>query len=661
MFKTDINKTKNNESKKYNIIVFLAVLTPILYFIMEIFSQKGISGAINFLFNHPLAFIYNCLIVLLPLTICLFFKRRLFVITLISILWVLFSLANLIILSNRVTPFTYQDFDLLVNQLSMITLYLSVWQLVLICVFLLALIVGLVFLFLKGPKHIGKINYKKVSIGVISYMIGFILVTGISVKTGIVETVFPNITISYTQNGFPYSWFANALNKGIHKPFNYSEENVTKLVENKQPDEMTEKPNIIMLQLESFFDPKYVKDWELSENPIPTFTKLKEEYTSGFLTVPGFGMGTVNTEFEVMTGMSVDFFGTGEYPYKTVLQKKQVESIAYNLLDLGYSTHAIHDNDATFYNRHKRFKNLGFETFTPIEFMNVTEMTPNGWAKDKVLTEEILKTLDSTNNPDYLYTISVQGHGVYPTEPYDENPKIKLQCSDSEEKRVGYEYYVNQLYEMDNFVKDLISELEKRDEKTILIMYGDHLPTFDISNEDLENGNIYQTEYIIWDNIGLEKKDEDLYAYQLSAKLGAEIGLKSGTMMHYHQNFKDSKDYLKNLKLLQYDMIYGKKYVYNQENPFSKMDMIYDVEDITFDSLYIQDGNLYVNGSNFTDYTTVYINGEFINTEVLSKELLCVKDVNISDSDEIYLEQFGKNGKSHLWKTETFLVSDKKK
>ena len=44
------------------------------------------------------------------------------------------------------------------------------------------------------------------------------------------------------------------------------------------------------------------------------------------------------------------------------------------------------------------------------------EKNPNGWVKDEVLTDEILKCLDSTEGPDYVYTISVQGHGAYPDE-----------------------------------------------------------------------------------------------------------------------------------------------------------------------------------------------------------------------------------------------------
>lgn len=132
--------------------------------------------------------------------------------------------------------------------------------------------------------------------------------------------------------------------------------------------------------------------------------------------MPCFGAGTANTEFEVQTGMNMDDFGPGEYPYKTVLQSKVCESMAYDLKEKGYATHALHDNDGTFYDRYKVFSHLGYEDFTSIEYMDNIEMTPMGWAKDKILTGEIGKILDSTDGSDYIYTISVQGHGDYPSD-----------------------------------------------------------------------------------------------------------------------------------------------------------------------------------------------------------------------------------------------------
>ena len=79
-------------------------------------------------------------------------------------------------------------------------------------------------------------------------------------------------------------------------------------------------PNIIFVQLETFIDPYELNFLSYSEDPIPNFHKLMQNYTSGYLTVPVVGAGTANTEFEVLTGMGIRFFGLGEYPYKTVLK-----------------------------------------------------------------------------------------------------------------------------------------------------------------------------------------------------------------------------------------------------------------------------------------------------------------------------------------------------
>ena len=59
----------------------------------------------------------------------------------------------------------------------------------------------------------------------------------------------------------------------------------------------------------------------LSEDPIPTFRKLMKEYSSGYYKVPSVGAGTANTEFESITGMSMHYFGPGEYPYKSILKR----------------------------------------------------------------------------------------------------------------------------------------------------------------------------------------------------------------------------------------------------------------------------------------------------------------------------------------------------
>lgn len=118
--------------------------------------------------------------------------------------------------------------------------------------------------------------------------------------------------------------------------------------------------------------------------------------------------------------MSLKWFGAGEYPYETVLQKTTCETICYNLASHGYTSHAVHNYKGNFYDRSNVFSHLGFNTFTPIEYMNGIKTNALGWAKDTVLTRYVMSALKSTEGPDFVYCITVQGHGKYPTEELDD-------------------------------------------------------------------------------------------------------------------------------------------------------------------------------------------------------------------------------------------------
>ena len=206
--------------------------------------------------------------------------------------------------------------------------------------------------------------------------------------------------------------------------------------------------------------------------------------------------------------------------YKSVLTEKTCEAAPYDFKQLGYGTHAIHNHRGAFYNRNKVFANMGFDTFTCLEYMNNVMKTPKNWAKDSLLTEQILDALNSTEGSDYIYTISVQGHGKYPTEQVIENPAITVTQYQTEEQRWAYEYYANQIYEMDLFVKELTDTLSNYDEDVILVMYGDHLPALDMTEDSMADGSsIFQTQYIVWSNFDMKKKNMDINAYELNSEI----------------------------------------------------------------------------------------------------------------------------------------------
>lgn len=559
-------------------------------------STTSIWGGFQFLIDEPIVFLYNTLIIFATLVIASVFKRRLFVFTIVSLFWLIIGIVNGVILTQRMTPFTVKDLSILDDGITIVSNYMSTFQIVMAAIGVAVAIGLLVLLFIKGPKKKERVKWKRNLIGVLLVLAVTFGATSIMIKTGKIETFFGNLAYAYRDYGVVYCFTNTWLNTGISKPDNYSQDRMLDIFSDEelgddnamlltQKDEDEEHPNIIFLQLESFIDPSNITSIETSKEACPNFRNLVNNYPSGQLTVPACGAGTANVEFEVMTGISAKFFGPGEYPYKSVLKEKTMETLGYDLKSLGYSTHAIHNHRAVFYNRNTVFANMGLDTFTSIEYMSDVEKTPKNWAKDNILTESMLDALNSTESRDMIYTISVQGHGKYPSEQVIQNPEITVTSAPSEELKWKFEYYVNQVHEMDNFIGQLTETLSNYDEPVVLVMYGDHIPAIDMTEDDLASRNLYGTEYVIWSNFGLDGDDEDMYSYQLAAHVTEMLDMQVGTVFTYQQNHKNSETYLEDLKAIGYDILYGKYYLYGGKNPFEPTDMKMGVKDITIDEV----------------------------------------------------------------------------
>ncbi|MGN0153388.1 MAG: sulfatase-like hydrolase/transferase [Lachnospiraceae bacterium] len=409
-----------------------------------------------------------------------------------------------------------------------------------------------------------------------------------------------------------------------------------------------EYPNIIVIQLESIFDTKYMKDFYASENPMPTLAKLKRKYSSGLFTVPAVGAGTANTEFEVQTGMSTQFFGAGEYPFKTVMRDTTCDSMGYDLKRQGYATAGFHNNDATFYERYVDYSNLGFDVFCGMEHMYLLNYTPRGWAKDNVLDDIMIERLKQTEGRDYITTITVQAHGRYPKKHTDTLTDLtcyfKGKYEGDLEKQAAWEYYINMCRETDNMITDLIEALEKLDEPTVVFMYGDHLPSLNLEEEDLEGINLYQTEWVMWDNIGLEVEKKDMAAYQASTYIFNRLGLTGGLMQSFHNKYMHSKDqqyYLDKLELLEYDTLYGNNYAYDGHNPFPQTDMQMGIRDITVDHYEIWDDEVRIYGEGFNQFSEVYIDGKSVDTRWMNYRTLIIPLEDFEGGEELYVAQAG--------------------
>ena len=270
--------------------------------------------------------------------------------------------------------------------------------------------------------------------------------------------------------------------------------------------------------------------------------------------------------------------------------------------------------------------------------------TPKNWAKDSILTDQIFDALESTEGPDYIYTISVQGHGKYPTEQMIEDPAITVTKAESDEQKWSYEYYVNQVYEMDLFVKELTDALSSYDEDIVLVMYGDHLPALDMTEESMKNGSLYQTQYIIWNNFGMKKQDKDLNAYELTSELFDRLGISVGMMTKYQQNYKGTEGYLANLEALSYDMLYGKRYIFGETDVYRPSDLKMGVKDIKIDEIVQIGENYYIKGQNFTEYSKISLDVNILDTVYLGPTILALKEeVDPEDISRMKISQVEKN------------------
>ena len=625
------------------------LLACVINFLIEMISRLSFFEALDYLAGTPLVFLYNSFMIFVTFTLVYLVRRRVFARILISVFWIFLGICNGYLLTKRVTPFNAQDLKVLSDALELTGNYFNTFELVMIIIGVVALAFWVVSMWRRGGQFTGKMH-RVIALGGVAASFGVCMwLTEEAIDKRVISNYFGNIAFAYEDYGFPYCFSASLFNTGINKPGGYSEETMAgisgdgQLTKSETGRSAEELPNIVFVQLEFFFDPTEVEWLRFSEDPIPNLRKLFNEYSTGYFKVPSVGAGTANTEFEVLTGMSMRFFGPGEYPYKTYAKTKTLESAASALKMLGYGAEALHNNGGNFYSRAQVFNNMGFDHYTSKEFMNILQTTPKGWATDDILVPNIMESMDTTEGRDFVFTVSVEGHGEYPTEKVLENPEIIVSGVEEEGERNAWEYYVNLVHEMDKFAGELIEAVESRNEPTVLVFYGDHLPTMNLEAKDLKSKYLYNTNYVIWDNIGLEKQDGNIAAYQVMADVFERLDIHTGTVFNYHQQRRQTKDYLADLELLQYDIMYGGQYVYEESGaPITEGHMVMGVKDAGISEVVTQkDGTYSIYGDNFTKQSKVYINGEKQTTTFLNNTRLDLKESQLNDGDTIMVAQVG--------------------
>ncbi|OCJ09533.1 cation tolerance protein CutA [Rhizobium sp. AC44/96] len=290
----------------------------------------------------------------------------------------------------------------------------------------------------------------------------------------------------------------------------------------------SEKPDVIMVMSESFWDPTRLKTLKLSADPMPNIRAAQ----SGYVFSPEFGGMTANVEFEALTGFSNAFLPYGSIPYQQYI-RNDIPSLATFFRGQGYAARALHPFSGWFWNRNEVYKDFGFEEFRSEETMPAMEKR-GIFASDDALMKEIMQEADGMDRPFFFFAVTLQGHGPYEPNRYSKNT-IDIQgagLTDSDRATLGT--YTQGVKEADDSFKMLTDWASKRERETIIVLWGDHLPP--LGSVYMDTGYMPDQVATRKASVSVMKQEHETPLVIWSNKKGVKsnVGTISPSLLPYH-------------------------------------------------------------------------------------------------------------------------------
>lgn len=276
---------------------------------------------------------------------------------------------------------------------------------------------------------------------------------------------------NYASNGFAIAFALNVPMAKVSAPAGYDGKAIDLIAADPVPVSLpTERPDIIMVMSESFWDPLRLPGVAITPDPLPTVHAT----STGHIFSPEFGGMTANIEFEALTGFSNAFLPYGSIPYQQYV-RAPMPSLPSFFDSQGYETLAIHPYQGWFWNRANVYRDFGFERFLSIETLPDTMAYRGPLASDAALTDQIIKQADAARAPLFLFAVSLQNHGPYEANRYSD-PTHSVRSSMPEASNQSLLSYAEGVADADKGLKRLMNWAASRERPTVLAFFGDHLP-----------------------------------------------------------------------------------------------------------------------------------------------------------------------------------------
>jgi hypothetical protein len=343
---------------------------------------------------------------------------------------------------------------------------------------------------------------------------------------------------SYRLNGLLLGIALNTNTAVVVPPKDYSAPAVQAALGNPPrviPALQDEAPTVIVVMSESFFDPTRLPKVKFLDDPTPNLRRLQPEHVSATLFSPVFGGGTANTEFEVLTGHSMRLLPEGSVPYQQYLRREH-PSLARLFAAQGYETVAVHTFHRWFWERDEVYRHLGFQRFVGLEDMKGV-VQDGCYPSDSVLTEQIVAQFESRRRPLFLYGISMEAHGPYQANRYEET-SVRFESELDDTARAQLRTYVEAAHHADRELGELVRYFSKVETPVYIVFFGDHLPSLPrvfqqtgvIGNLDTlelqQKSFLHQVPLLVWTNA--KHLPEDWGAFSTSF-LGPRVLELTGT------------------------------------------------------------------------------------------------------------------------------------
>lgn len=600
-------------SLRVHFILFLLAHTVALFYIVMQVNMSFIE-AMNWIYFYNMQFILSFVVIYAIYILVYNLIGKVFLsMVLTSCTLVILCIVNYLKLIFRGDPLYPSDFTQITHMQSVIPMvmdYFSWSYIFVIIVSIVACIVAGIYMrrYIQNVKiHLGIRALLVVGSIFVLYAYGNFANTFMNKvfqKSG-VDFVLWNQNENYASNGFVLGFISNLDTTVMEKPKNYSKENMLQIANdikkqysgNIGSQNKKEKPNIIFVMSESFWDPTKVTNLSFSEDPVPNLHHYIENFPGGQTISPTFGGNTANVEFEALTSYSMSLLKPGSIPYQQVItNKKEIPSIPTALKKEGYYTSAIHSFGRTFFKRDDVYKVLGFDKFNAEDTMENVDIDGD-YISDLAMSKEIIAELDKQKQPTFIHAVTMQNHFPFTEGRFGEN-LIEISGLENEESKGELETYTEGLRRSDEALQYLIEQLDNFDRPTLLVFFGDHLPSLGtnksfykengyITNEKTPNERLAmaQTPLLMYanfdmpnDNLGLVSPihfsnlifdyaglNKSLF-YQFLSELYKEIPVlrdelkvdKNGEVIN--DLTKKQKEMLEQYKMLQYDLLVGNQY-----------------------------------------------------------------------------------------------------